>query len=765
MQLVTETNTEKQKILLVDKYSSRLLLLLKNELRKYDNEVFVSPKILPTLNSFDLCFVLHEPFSSIKKILEQSVNTKLIFIFINRKKTAVEVEQYIKRYYPSKDTYFKCIDIETSMHPNDEVLEKILWFTFSESSDTLLFIHPKKVEKDSKDLPRAPNRNSPIKYAKKERSFKRVLFYIFIVAALLHFSFIPPLILTNLLFYKTVQSVKEDFSTSIIAYKQAQFFYNITKNLYNLARPTFQLISLAYYTDNPVQIDDTVSLTFDKAISVHDSANAFTKLLLKKEKTQSDMDAIQTYKKKLTNDLDSFDQYLSILSQKIPNWTQFTNAKVTLKEVVNNTKTVQKLLPQFDTIFAKDNNKKYLILFANNMELRPGGGFIGSFGILNVHNYTVEPVKIYDVYDADGQLKTHIDPPAPIREYLQQPHWFLRDSAFSPDFQTNYAEAKLFLKEEMKFDNFDGGILLTTSTIQNILEGMGDLYIPDFKESVNKNNFYIKAQLYSEKNFFPGSTQKKRFLGSVANQMIANLEHTSQLKLLQMVKKSLEEKQLVLYFEDSKLQDSIDSLYWSGKTLIPKCPPNFPTCINNYLYPFEANLGVNKANFFIKKLVSMKTVINSEGVAENKLFFKFTNESLTDVFPGGTYKNYFQVMIPVAAQVEHLTKNDTLIEKYDVTDGDSKTLGFFIEIPPQSTSKIEIDYSLDTELSQGKGAYQLIVQKQVGSPNSQFKFDLSYPKTIHAVSQNFSPLVKHNEILYNTTLTADKIFFIELFKD
>ena len=33
------------------------------------------------------------------------------------------------------------------------------------------------------------------------------------------------------------------------------------------------------------------------------------------------------------------------------------------------------------------------------------------------------------------------------------------------------------------------------------------------------------------------------------------------------------------------------------------------------------------------------------------------------------------------------------------------------------------------------------------------------------VNQNFSALVKNNQILYNTELSADKIFFIELLKD
>jgi len=50
------------------------------------------------------------------------------------------------------------------------------------------------------------------------------------------------------------------------------------------------------------------------------------------------------------------------------------------------------------------------------MELRPGGGFIGSYAILSVDKGKITNFKIYDVYDADGQLKNHIEPPFAIED-------------------------------------------------------------------------------------------------------------------------------------------------------------------------------------------------------------------------------------------------------------------------------------------------------------------------------------------------------------
>jgi len=113
--------------------------------------------------------------------------------------------------------------------------------------------------------------------------------------------------------------------------------------------------------------------------------------------------------------------------------------------------------------------------------------------------------------------------------------------------------------------DFAGAILLTTTAIQNIIEAFGNVYIPDYEENVNKDNFYIKAQLYSEKDFFPGSTQKKSFLGSVARQILINIENVPSIQLFKKFKKSLDEKQIVIYFDSQKIQSQFDSLYWSAR--------------------------------------------------------------------------------------------------------------------------------------------------------------------------------------------------------
>jgi len=65
----------------------------------------------------------------------------------------------------------------------------------------------------------------------------------------------------------------------------------------------------------------------------------------------------------------------------------------------------------------------------------------------------------------------------------------------------------------------------------------------------------------------------------------------------------------------------------------------------------------------------------------------------------------------------------------------------------------------------GDKLYQLVVQKQIGSSNSDLVLQFSLAKNITLTNHNFSPIVKDSEIVYNTSLSTDKIFLMELNKN
>jgi len=105
------------------------------------------------------------------------------------------------------------------------------------------------------------------------------------------------------------------------------------------------------------------------------------------------------------------------------------------------------------------------------------------------------------------------------------------------------------------------------------------------------------------------------------------------------------------------------------------------------------------------------------------------------------------------------------IDEFIETNNEYKQLGFYFEVEAQKTAEIQIQYQLKTDLSKGKSLFQYVVQKQIGSSSPNFSMEIVLPQNFTIVNQNFSPLVKDNRMLYNTSLSTDKIFFIEIIRN
>lgn len=753
MKFISEPTEKKQYVLIVDSKSTPLTTFLQSELKKFSSEVYITPQIPIAFEKFDYVFFINQKKALIK--INFSQKQKVIFIFINQKAAAQKALKAVNK----QGLNVKLISFQSDQIDKQE-LEKILWFSFSKSTEAFLNVVNLKtsVRKEGSisnrwDWSQIITRRS-------------VILVGFLILVLVHLLMIPFLALSSYFYYKSGISLKQNNipqAERLLSYADTSF--GLSKYLYQPVRPSYSFFSLALYPDNVFGIDEKTKSVLHNSIKMYENANQIFQTILKKNKTNEDRQLLEMRIKKMTGDLDRLDDDLTALIQKLPESPKkLSSLKPQLSSSLALLEKGKKIFPHLETLLAKNGQKKYLLLFANNMELRPGGGFIGSFGILTMKDMTLDSIKIYDVYDADGQLTVHIDPPDPIRKYLHQPHWFLRDSAFSSDFYENYNEAKFFLNQELGLTDFSGGILLTTTSIQNILEAYGNIYLPDFNENVNKDNFYIKAQLYSEKDFFPGSIQKKNFLGNLAKQILINLDTVSAPVLIQQLEKSLDEKQMVMIVDDQNIQTIIDSLYWAGKTITPRCTEDELNCVIDYIFPVDANLGVNKANFFIRRNITQKIKIDSEGTITDSFVIKIQNDSANDVFPGGIYKNYFQLFLPLGSQVNRITKDGTLVENVDQRQTEFNIIGFYFELPPQKSSEIQVDYQLPQKLNKGSNTYQLVWQKQTGSQNSDLDLEMSLPENVSLLRQNFSPLVKDNRIFYNTSLDADKIFLIELFK-
>ncbi|MGB9882983.1 MAG: DUF4012 domain-containing protein, partial [Microgenomates group bacterium] len=647
------------------------------------------------------------------------------------------------------------IVLTNSYHLNESDIDKIFWFGFSQSQEKILrlFSLPFKKNEITKDY---------FIFFHRFLTKKNLILFLLIAFFIFNLLFFPFLFLSSFFTYQSYRSFKkQNYSSLEKNLKLATKFNQIAKNLYSQPRSIYLMFGLASFPDDLFSLNSNSIEAFGEVEAIINSTKKLPELIFEKNKSDDQKENLKLVFNKINDSLTKLTNNLEIINQKL-NWSFFKKNKDELLEIADALNKSKNLIDYFEKILTSDKENKFLIFFANNMELRPGGGFLGSFAVAIIGNYQIGDLKIYDVYDADGQLKVHLDPPKPLAKYLSLPHWFLRDSNFSPDFYENYQKALFFLERELNLKDFQGAILLTTTAVENILKAFNDIYLPDFNEHINAKNFYIKTQLNVEKNFFPGSTQKQVFLSSLVRQVLIQLPKASLTVLLESLKQSLDEKQIVMYFNDSQIQSVIDNAFWSGRIIEPKCLLSVQNCLVDYLFPYDANVGANKANFFINRSFYLKTYLDSNQRINHLLSIQYQNNSSAEVFPTGYYRNYFQVLLPVDSKIKTITKDGVMIEDFDQKDGQFKTIGFYFEVPPKKVVEIKINYQLNTPLLKGRQLYQLIIQKQIGALNSDFILDFSFNNNVAVLNKNFSPLVKDDSLVYNTNLSADRLFFIEL---
>lgn len=334
---------------------------------------------------------------------------------------------------------------------------------------------------------------------------------------------------------------------------------------------------------------------------------------------------------------------------------------------------VDGMLSVYETVFSRSGTSRYLMLFQNSMEVRPTGGFIGSIGLATVYRGKLDQFEIQDVYELDGQLKGHIDPPLPIRHMMRQEHWYLRDSNWEPNFPDSAIQAAWFYEKEAGM-SVDGVIAINSTMTEKLLEVTGPVYLRDFRDAITRDNFFTKSLYYTQENFFPGSQQKDRFLtalsGGIRDQLLT-IPRQSLPKLLQTVMEMLASRDIIMYSRHPDVQEKIESLGWSGRwSGQSRCPPEADRCVPGFALMSEANLGVNKANFFVTRNVSYSLEFQLDGLVRDALSVQMTNSSEgVGITGGGDYVVHDRIFLPAGAKEVEVRINGTPVQSVTLTPG------------------------------------------------------------------------------------------------
>jgi len=408
--------------------------------------------------------------------------------------------------------------------------------------------------------------------------------------------------------------------------------------------------------------------------------------------------------------------------------------------------------------------KTYLVLLQNNHELRPTGGFIGSFALVTFDRGRLADFEVQDVYNADGQLKGHVEPPAALKKYLGEANWWLRDSNWDPDFPTSAQRAAWFLQKETG-RSVNGVLASNLFLAQQLLTAAGEIQLPDFDEKITAANLFDRAEYYAEVGFFPGSTQKQDFLGSLTRQLFLQAQQGSSQLWLQLARafyQALVSRELLVWVDDIQTMATLHQLNWDGAL------PGADRRETDYLLLVEANVGVNKANYFLRRQVTHRTDIQPDGLVAEKIEIDYRNHSPADTFPGGNYRSYLRVLVPLGSRLKKVTLDKLAVaeEKIDVTSLHGKTVfGFLVEVPVQQGRLVEVTYELPTKIElQAVTQYRLLVQKQSGMRDESINLWLKVPPTVRILPAGNQVVPPTSVLSYSPAFDQDITFEASLVK-
>ncbi|MFC1649119.1 DUF4012 domain-containing protein [Patescibacteria group bacterium] len=396
------------------------------------------------------------------------------------------------------------------------------------------------------------------------------------------------------------------------------------------------------------------------------------------------------------------------------------------------------LLERAPYLLGTDETRRYLILFQNDKELRPTGGFITAYSIAQVTNARFEPVYSDDIYNLDARYTPAIPASEPVIKYIKGPYlsnlnYQLRDINWSPDFSESM---DLFVREAGKvgIDDIDGVIGVDTQLLVNILDALGPVEVPGFGQfstelipECNCPQVVYELESFADVEgaviFDPltgdilqapaNIDNRKKIIGPLMNSVLANALGSSKEKIPALFEagfKSLIEKNVVIYMLDEESQQAVESFGIAGR---------IENTDGDYLHVNDANLGGRKSNLYVTSEVVQNIDIERDGSITKTLELTYKNPQKHDGWLNSVLPNYVRIYVPEGSELLDASGFDETDETYDEL-GKTVFAGFF-ELRPQGVSKVTLTYKLPFTTEDD---YHLLIQKQPGANLPLYKVNI-----------------------------------------
>jgi hypothetical protein len=226
-----------------------------------------------------------------------------------------------------------------------------------------------------------------------------------------------------------------------------------------------------------------------------------------------------------------------------------------------------------------DGPRQYLVLSQNPDEVRPTGGFMGSYGVLDASSGHVG-LDRYD--DSVAWVEAHptaVVPAAevgsPFRFYQPQLDETIADTNNVPDWPTA-AQVALKLWAEGGETPANGVVTFTPQFLADVLAVTGPVQVPSYNETVTAANVIARINYYTHGAGIVPGTNRKEFLSPLGQAVMTKLlgAPPSQWRSLgAAVYQAFRARDLMVWSSDTTVQSTLAARGWVGD--LPDTPGDF----------------------------------------------------------------------------------------------------------------------------------------------------------------------------------------------
>jgi hypothetical protein len=372
--------------------------------------------------------------------------------------------------------------------------------------------------------------------------------------------------------------------------------------------------------------------------------------------------------------------------------------------VEEDTKKEVEVINQLVQNFTKNDNvkRRYLLLLQNNMELRPGGGFLGQYAVIEIQNGDVVSYFVEDANLLDQRITAKITPPYPFRRMMGLKKWKFRDSNFSPDFPANVEKARYFYRLGGGNNNFDGVFAVNATVLNDVLGVTGPITVGSVE--YNSQNAVLKLEEQVERVYLANpdlDTQNRKWvMKKLASEIISRIKKINNIpKMAELVLEELRNKEIMLFFYDENLENLVKETHWDGKVT--------GDWDGDYLMVVDANMGALKSDYYIKREIFYEVDLTAEKpIAYLKINYIHT-ASYGD-WRTSDYHSYLRVYAPLGSKFleNKMVSYPNIQEEFG-----NSYFGFICHVLIGRSTLAEIKYELPESVREN---YRLLIQKQSG---------------------------------------------------